>query len=131
MGFFKIELNLWEKPELFYLFCKKNKLFRVFRPTREVFAHFWTRYHCRWKAANFDLCSALMAIEQWGFLCVAKLLWHGASVYNGHLRGPVTLIPICFNDLGLSQLGFEHHECSNPLRHRRSKKRFLAIYNDA
>ena len=22
------------------------------------------------------------------------LLWHGASVYNGHLRGPVTLIPI-------------------------------------
>ena len=39
------------------------------------------------------LCSALMAIEQWGFFSVPFLLWHGASVYNGHLRGPVTLTP--------------------------------------
>ena len=41
-----------------------------------------------------------------------------ASVYNGHLRGPVTLAPIaehlavelslCFYDLGLSRLRFEH-----------------------
>ena len=23
--------------------------------------------HCRWRAANFDFCSALMAIEHWGF----------------------------------------------------------------
>ena len=45
-------------------------------------------------AANFDLCSALMVIEQWGFFCVPHLLWHGTSVYNGHLRGPVTLTPI-------------------------------------
>ena len=36
-------------------------------------------------------CSALMAIEQWGILSVPHLLWHRASVYNGHLRGPVTL----------------------------------------
>ena len=45
---------------------------------------------------NFDLCSALMhmAIEQWGFISVPHLLWHGASVYNGHLRGPMTLTPI-------------------------------------
>ena len=35
-----------------------------------------------------------MAIEQWGFLSVPHLLWHGASVYNGHLWGPVTLTPI-------------------------------------
>ena len=26
------------------------------------------RHHYRWEAANFDLCQALMAIEQWGFL---------------------------------------------------------------
>ena len=50
-----------------------------------------------------------------GFFSVPHLLWHGASIYNGHLRGPETLAPIakrltvqgvstCFNDLGLSQL---------------------------
>ena len=32
-----------------------------------------------------------MAIEQWGFSSVPLLLWHEASVYNGHLRLPVTL----------------------------------------
>ena len=47
------------------------------------------RHH--WRVANFDLCSALMAIEQWVFFGVPHLLWHGASVYNGYLRGPVTL----------------------------------------
>ena len=46
------------------------------------------------ETANFALCSALMAIEQWGFFSVPCLLWQGASVYNGHLRGPVTLAPI-------------------------------------
>ena len=33
---------------------------------------------------------AIMAIEQWGFFSMPHLLWHGTSVYNGHLRGPVT-----------------------------------------
>ena len=46
-----------------------------------------------WRAANFDRCSVLMAIEQRGFFRVLRLLWHGASVYNGHLRGPVTPSP--------------------------------------
>ena len=65
----------------------------VFVPL-ENFSVIWRRHHCRWRAANFDLCSAHMAIEQWGFFRVPHLLWHGASVYNGHLRGPVTLTPI-------------------------------------
>ena len=30
----------------------------------------WRLYHCRWRAVNFDLCSKLMAIEQWPFLSV-------------------------------------------------------------
>ena len=34
-----------------------------------------------------------MPIEQWWFFSVPDLLWHGASVYNGHLRGPETLKP--------------------------------------
>ena len=42
----------------------------------------------------FDLCSAIMAIKQWGFFNVSHLLWHGASVNNGHLREPVTLTTI-------------------------------------
>ena len=79
----------------------------------------WRRHHYRWKwtVANFDLCSAHMTIGQWGFLSVPHILWHGASVNNGHLRGPVTLKPTAlssgavttlFNDLSLSRLGFEH-----------------------
>ena len=42
----------------------------------------------------FDLCPALMAIEQWGIFNVPRLLWHGPTLYNGHLRGAVTLTPI-------------------------------------
>ena len=59
----------------------------------EIFKLIWRRLHCRWKAANFDLCSALMAIKQWGHFSVPQLLWHVTSVYNGHLRGPITLTP--------------------------------------
>ena len=57
----------------------------------ENFSLIWRRHHCRWRAANFNLCLALMAIEQWGFLGVPHLLWHGASVYNCYLRRSVTL----------------------------------------
>ena len=42
------------------------------------------------RAAKFNLCSALMAIEQWGFFSMPHLTWHGASMYNG----PVTFTPI-------------------------------------
>ena len=54
------------------------------------------------KGCKFYLCSALMAIEQWGFFSVPYLLWYGASVYNGHPREPVTPVAVntCFNDLG-------------------------------
>ena len=40
------------------------------------------------------LCSALMIIEQWGYFNDSHLLWHGPTLYNGHLRGPVTLTPV-------------------------------------
>ena len=55
------------------------------------FSLIWRRHHTRWKAVNVDLCSALMAIEHWGFFSVQHLLWHGAPVYNFHLRGPMEL----------------------------------------
>ena len=59
----------------------------------ETFSLIWRRHHYGWRSSNFDLCSALMAIDQWGFFSVPHLLWHGASVFNGRLRGPVTLAP--------------------------------------
>ena len=62
------------------------------RPTwKKIFTHIKTS---PLPAKGCKFCSALMAIEQWGFFSVLLLLWHGTSVYNGHLRGPVTLTPI-------------------------------------
>ena len=86
-----------------WLILKKIDLFlikscpsfrRRFIVPLENFSLIWRRHHYRWRAANFALCSALMAIEQRGFSSVPHLLWHGASLYNGHLWGPVTLTPI-------------------------------------
>ena len=54
----------------------------------------WKCHHYRWRASNFDLYSALIGIDQWMFLSVPHLLWHGSSVYNGHHREPVTLAPL-------------------------------------
>ena len=79
---------------LVFLFVSLGPGFRVclgvFNPL-ENFSLIW-----RWRTANFDICSAPMAIdhEQWEFLSLPHLLWHGASFYNGYLRGPVTLTPI-------------------------------------
>ena len=50
----------------------------------ENFSPIWRCHHYRWRAANFDLCSALMAIEQWGFF----LTFH-TSCDTGH---PFTMI---------------------------------------
>ena len=71
-------------PRFFFVIC----------PTREYVSLIWRHNHCRCRPANFDLCTVLMAIEQWGLFSVPHLLCHGGSVYNGHLRGPVTLTPI-------------------------------------
>ena len=60
----------------------------------EIFSLMWKRHHYRWRDENFDLCTALMTIEQWGFFSVPHLLRHGTSVYYGHFRGPVTLTPL-------------------------------------
>ena len=57
----------------------------VLPPTREFFIIM--------RASNFDLCSALKAIEQWQIFSVPHL-WQGGYVYNGHLRGPAALTPV-------------------------------------
>ena len=62
-------------------------------PENQNFSRMWRRHHYRRRAANFDLCSALIVIDQWELFCV-QLLWYGISIYNGHLWGLVTLTPI-------------------------------------
>ena len=58
------------------------------------FSFIWKRHHYQWRAAHFVLCSALMAIEQWGIFSLPHLLWHEESVYNGNPRGTVARTPI-------------------------------------
>ena len=57
-------------------------------------SHLSRDHHYRRRASNFVIYSALMSIEQWEFLSVPHLLWHGSSVYNCHIWGPMTLTPI-------------------------------------
>ena len=69
-----------------------HRLFVDFLPIQNLFTHIETSpLPCRCRATNFDLYSALMATEQWGFFSVPRLLWRGASVYNGRLSGPLAL----------------------------------------
>ena len=103
------------------------------RPIREFFTHMEAPPFPV-KDLKFWPISAHMAIEQWGFFSVPQLLWHGASVYNDHLRELVTLTPVAevlavelslpVLMTGLSRTGFKHPtfrmwgERSNRLRHR-------------
>ena len=96
------------------------------------FAVIWRRHHYHRRAANFDLCSALVTIEQWGFFSMPHLLWQkhpfkmviSEDSRHSHLLlwFSSETVTICFYDLRLSRLGFEHSffrlqgQCSNPLR---------------
>ena len=65
----------------------------VDRPTRDC-SLIWRNHNCRSRAVNFDLCSAFMVIEQWGFSNAPHPLWHGSTLYNCQLCGLVTLTPV-------------------------------------
>ena len=60
----------------------------------ENFALIWRPHHYRWWVSTFNLISALVVIEQWGFFNLQHLLWHGPTLYNGHHWGSVTLTPV-------------------------------------
>ena len=47
----------------------------------DIFSLIWRRFYYRLMGANFDLCSALMAIGQSWFFSVPHPLWQGTSVY--------------------------------------------------
>ena len=76
-----------------WYYCLFVCMFGVYHPTRQFFTHMGC-HHYRWRAENFDQGSALMTIEQGRFFSEPHLPWHRASVYNGHLRGRVTLTPV-------------------------------------
>ena len=105
MSAISLKVSYLLKPCLIFVY-----FFVCFRPRRELFIIWKPHFLYRWRAA--DIYLALTAIKLWGFFNVPHLLWHGASVYNGHLRGPVTLITVtgyrkcgiravytCINDL--------------------------------
>ena len=81
-----LEISLFVRLGFFVCVCLVVWLFVClgFFVPLENFSFIWRHHHCRWSAANFDLGTALMAIEQWGFLSVPHQLLHGASVYYGH-----------------------------------------------
>ena len=78
-----------------FLFSDKNLTEPIiclwFLVPLEIFSLIRRQHHYQWRAANFDLCSALIAIEHWGIFNVPHLLWHWPTLYNGHIRGPVKL----------------------------------------
>ena len=105
-----------------------------FPPTEELlyFSLIWRRQYCRWTASNFDLYSVPMGTEHLEFVCVLHLLWHKRSVYivifkdqwHEHPLSSVWQLSwiTCFNDLGLSMLGFNTFtqtlsSTAPPLRH--------------
>ena len=77
-----------------------------------VFWLIWRRHHFRWRATNVDLYSALMTIEQWGFL-MRHIYWDtGHPVYWSSRKTGDTYtccrafrsVTTCFKELGLSRL---------------------------
>ena len=84
--------------------------------SRGVFENFWRHCHFRSRAANFDLCSAFMAIEQWGIFNVPHLLWHeptfimviSVDPWLSHVVECLAIeLSLCFNYLGMSRPGIE------------------------
>ena len=74
-------LNPHEEGSIWFWFC----LFVLgISSLFENFSLIWWCHHCRWRAANFNLCSAILAIAQCEFFNVPHL-WHGPLLYNGHL----------------------------------------------
>ena len=79
------------------------------------FKRIWRRHHCRLKAPNVDLRSALMIIEQWGFFSVPHLLldsnilllWSSLRTCFTHIYFRAFITPSIFY-LGLLYVGFEH-----------------------
>ena len=101
----------------------------VFRPTCEFFTHM-----LKWPlpVKKLQFWTHAQPCSHWavrGFFSMPHLLWHGSSIYNGHLQGPMTLTPdaeslaVEFSlpvlNLSMPWLRFEHPTFrSYQMRHR-------------
>ena len=109
-------------------------LFGVYRSTRE-FILIWRRHHYRLRVANFNLCSVYRLYGHWTERVlytptVTSLKWSSPRTRDSHTYcrefggGSITT---CFNDIGMSRLGFEQPTFRlrdgryKPLRHRRGQ----------
>lgn len=64
----------------------------VFSSQLIIFLPIWRRHQYRLRTyvkANFNLCSALMYIEQWRFFIVPCLLWHWPILYINQIPSPL------------------------------------------
>ena len=107
-------------------------VFGVYRRTREFFTHMETLPFPVKGCKFFYLCSALMAIEQWGFFSVPHLLWHGASVYNLVVQNRVCcpmlccflVVPICrplilpYSSAALRALQYRSVHCEMKIKYQ-------------
>ena len=113
-----------------------NILYLVICLFVDVFMSDFFSHMEKWRTANFDLCSVIIAIEQWGFFSVhvPQTVKRGIRIYCSSPKARDThtycralssgAVTTCFKDWGLSRLGFKHPtfrlrgEYSNQLRHR-------------
>ena len=127
--FFIFTFVIYKCIDLCVHICTSNLLIGLFVSLAN-FSLIWGCHHNRWTTTTFDLYSAFMAIEQWEFFNVPHL---HMTLYNGHLRGSVTLtccrafgigaVTTRFKDLGLSRPGIEPRSLAckanpQPLHHR-------------
>ena len=81
--------KFWEK----FLNFNLRYLLVFVRPTREVFTRMETSPLSS-KGFKFWTMPGTHGHEALRVLSVPHLMWHGSSVYNGHLRGQLTLVPV-------------------------------------
>ena len=72
------------------VFVRGVCLFDCFSSHFRIFHSYGDHHHFRWRAANLIYARHSWSLNKY----LPHLLWHGASVYSDHHRGPVTLTPV-------------------------------------
>ena len=74
----------WIRETMFSFFLNYQRImlyiYLGFIVPLKSFSLMWRRHYWLWRTSNFDLYSALF-IDQWRFLIVPRLLWHGLYLF--------------------------------------------------